>query len=153
MISFLPVEAGATKQRTQVFSETTSFEDMVRTGELAKERKPASLSLKFRVISVRRELALTEEEARKTPQDIVINGGLAEGVSKGMTLSVVRKVPVIDPFLNNKQKELEVEFARVKVIHSQENLSIARMEDMDSVHSGAGVGIRGVLIGDYIISP
>lgn len=136
-------------ESVQVFNETTSFESYVKQRqELA--RKPAGLSLKFRVISVRRELALTEAEASRTQQDVVINGGVAEGLSEGMILNVVRKVPVIDPFLDNRQLELEIKFATVKVIHTQENLAIARIENVEPGHSGAGVGVRGVLIGDYL---
>lgn len=133
----------------QVFNETTSFESYVKSQQELK-RKPAGLDLKFRVISVRRELALTEAEARKTPQDVIINGGEAEGLEKGMTLNVVRKVPVVDPFLDNRQMELEIKFATVKVIHSQANLAVARVESLEPAYSGVGVGVRGILIGDYL---
>lgn len=135
----------------QVFSESTSFENFVREGQRFKGRKPASLELKYRVISVRRELALTNAQANRTPQDIVINGGVEEGISEGMTLKVVRKVPVIDPFLDNRQRELEVQFATVKVIHSQPHLSVARVEEISTSQQSVGVGIRGVLIGDYLV--
>ena len=139
-----------TSSAVQVFSESTSFESFVRDGQRFRGRKPASIELTYRVISVRRELALTNRQADKTPQDIVINGGIEEGISEGMTLKVVRKVPVIDPFLDNRQRELEVQFATVKVIHSQPHLSVARVEKITTSQQGVGVGIRGVLIGDYL---
>ena len=143
------VASAADNNSVQVFNETTSFETYVRSQQALK-RKPAGLDLKFRVISVKRELALTEAEALKTPQDVVSNGGAAEGLEKGMTLTVVRKVPVVDPFLDNRQMELEIKFATVKVIHSQDNLAVARVESVEPSYSGAGVGVRGVLIGDYL---
>ncbi len=136
-------------ETVQVFSEKTSFENFVKSQQELK-RRPAGLNLKFRVISVRRELALTEAESKLTPQDVIINGGVSEGLEEGMVLTVVRKVPIIDPFLDNRQLELEIKFATVKVIHSQDNLAVARVEKMESASKGAGVGVRGVLIGDFL---
>jgi len=134
---------------TQTFAEDTSFENYVRDGERLS-RAPASNLLKFRVIGVRRELALTEAEARRSQQDIVINGGQAEGLEEGMKLNVIRKVPIIDPYLENQQKELEIKFATVEVIHVQNGLAIARLDRIDAIQDGPGVGVRGVLIGDFL---
>ncbi|MEO5667076.1 MAG: FlgT C-terminal domain-containing protein [Bdellovibrionota bacterium] len=141
--------ASSTVLATQTFSEDTSFENLVKEGERLS-RAPASNELKFRVIAVRRELGLTEAEARRAPQDVVINGGQGEGIEQGMMLTVVRKVQVIDPYLENQQKELEIKFATVKVIHVQDGLAIARVERMDSIQDGPSVGVRGVLIGDFL---
>lgn len=134
---------------TQTFSEDTSFEHFVREGQRLS-RGPASNDLKFRVIAVRRELGLTELEAKRAPQDVVINGGQAEGLEQGMMLSVVRKIPVIDPYLENQQKELEIKFATVKVIHVQDGLAVARVERMGLIQDSPSVGVRGVLIGDFL---
>jgi hypothetical protein len=134
---------------TQVFAEDTSFENYVREGQRLA-RAPASNDLKFRVIGVRRELALTEVEARRSAQDIIINGGQSEGLEQGMMLTVVRKVPIIDPYLENQQKELEIKFATVRVIHVQDGLAVARIERVSALQDGPSVGVRGVLIGDYL---
>jgi hypothetical protein len=140
------------QQNVQIFDETVSFESYVRDGQRQATRDPASLEANYRVIGVRRELALTEAEARRAPQDIIINAGTQSGLSQGSLLNVIRRVPVIDPFLDNQQKELEIPFARVRVIHAQANLSVARVERIDSIDAGPGVGIRGVLIGDHLSS-
>jgi hypothetical protein len=138
------------EQDVQIFDEEMSFENYVREGEVLRGRSPASRQLKFRVLAVRRELGLTTAEMARAPQDIIINGGMAEGLSEGMVLNVVRKVAVIDPYLDNKQKELEVTFAKVKVVYAQDNLAVARLQNMDSIGEGLAVGVRGVLIGDYL---
>lgn len=137
-------------QGVQVFDENTSFEDSVRAEKSKKGRAPASLDLKFRVVAVRRELGLTQAEMDRIPQDVIINGGTTEGLDKGMILTVVRKVPVIDPYLDNQQKELSISFAKVRVIHTQENLSVGRLQSLDSILENPGVGVRGILIGDYL---
>lgn len=138
------------QQDVQVFDENVSFENYVREAQSLKGRAPAALALKFRVVAVRRELGLTNAEMAMSPQDLIINGGSTEGLSKGMVLNVVRKVAIIDPYLDNQQKELEIPFAKVKVIHTQDNLAVARIQSIDSAYEGPGVGVRGVLIGDYL---
>jgi hypothetical protein len=149
-IGLLCSSAQATQDfATQTFPEDTSFEHFVREGQRLS-RAPASNDLKFRVIAVRRELGLTEVEANRAPQDIVINGGQAEGLEQGMMLNVVRKIPVIDPYLENQQKELEIKFATVKVIHVQDGLAVARIERMGPIYESPSVGVRGVLIGDFL---
>jgi len=143
------LSANAQNATTQTFAEDTSFENLVREGQRIA-RAPAASDLKFRVIGVRRELGLTEVEANRSQQDIVINGGQTEGLEQGMMLNVVRKVPVIDPYLENQQKELEIKFATVKVIHVQDGLAIARLERISGIQEGPSVGVRGVLIGDFL---
>jgi len=149
---FVTSTTAIAQSNVQVFDEDVSFEQYVRNAQSLSGRAPAGLELKFRVVAVRRELGLTNAEMARAPQDIIINGGSAEGLEKGMVLNVVRKVAIIDPYLDNQQKELEITFAKVKVIHSQDNLSVARIEDVDAIYEGPGVGIRGVLIGDYLSS-
>jgi hypothetical protein len=141
--------AHAQDMETHIFNEETSFESYIRESQRLS-RGPASNKLKFRVIAVRREIGLTEYESRMAPQDIVINGGGGEGIEHGMTLNVVRKVPIIDPYYDNQHKELEIRFATVKVIHVQEGMAIARVEKLDAVYESPAVGVRGVLIGDFL---
>ena len=51
---------------------------------------------------------------------------------------------------DNGVGELEIKFAVVKVIHVQEGLAIARVQDLKAIYEGPAVGIRGVLIGDFL---
>lgn len=133
----------------QIFDEKTSFESLVLNRQ-ATARNPAAFQPQARIIAVRRELALTAADAAAAPQDVVLNAGTENGLDEGMVLSVARSVPILDPYRENQQKQLEIEFAKVRVIHAQPNLAIARLDKIDSIRKGLAVGTRAVLIGDYV---
>ncbi len=133
----------------QVFNENTSFVEMIAKRK-NMERDPASLTPLARVIGVRRELGLNDEDSNKAARDIILNVGTEGGLGEGMVLNVFRKIPVLDPYKENQQSELEIEFAQVKIFHAQEDVSIARIEKMKSIETGAVVGTRAILVGDYV---
>jgi hypothetical protein len=136
----------------QVFDENTNFETLLEK-HTALARQPASISPVARVIAVRRELGVTDREALDAAQDIVLNGGTMTGIDEGMTLAVVRKIPVLDPYHENRQSELEVEFAKIKVIHAQGDIAVARVKEIEKIDEGMGVGTRAVLVGDFVTRP
>jgi len=133
----------------KVYSEFVSFEDMLKNREKLA-RRPASFQVKARVIGIRRDIGLTDKEDDESPRDIVINAGSNAGLSVGMKLSVKRHVPILDPYRENVQRNLEVEFARLKVVHVQEELAIARIQKIDDIDEGLAVGVRSVVLGDYV---
>ena len=132
-----------------IFSEQTSFSDIVaKKAEI--DRNPASIESMGRVISVRRELALNSVDSGRAPQDIILNAGTSGGIEQGMILAVVRKVPIIDPYRDNQQAELEVEYGKIKIIHAQKDVSVARLDSIDPIETGLSVGTRAVLVGDFV---
>jgi hypothetical protein len=133
----------------ELHSEQTSFEAMVRHQQ-STSRGPAAAAARFRVISIRRELGLTRYEAERAPIDIIINAGQDQGLARGDVLRVFRKVSVIDPYQDNLQRELEIPFAIVRIKHSQPGIAVARMEKIDTIEQGLALGVRGVLVGDYL---
>lgn len=133
---------------TTAYDSRTSFEEFVKKGDPG--RAPAAVKAKARVIALRRELGLTRATADQAPQDIVLSGGSDAGLQEGMILKILRKVPVLDPYRDNKALELEVVYGTVKVVHTQGDIAIARMEKMDSIKTGLAMGTRGVFVGDYV---
>lgn len=144
-----PASISADEDSLQIYDEKTSFESLVLNRQ-ATARNPAAFQPQARIIAVRRELALNAADAAAAPQDIVLNAGTENGLDEGMVLSVARSVPILDPYRENQQKQLEIEFAKVRVIHAQPNLAIARLDKIDSIRKGLAVGTRAVLIGDYV---
>jgi hypothetical protein len=141
--------APASVIETLVFSEFTSFEDMLAAREKL-ERKPSSFQLKARVIGVRRDIGLSDKEDNKSQRDIILNAGSNSGMSKGMTLTVKRHIPILDPYRENKQRELEIDFAKLEVVHVQDDISVARVSKLYPIDEALSVGLRSVLIGDYV---
>lgn len=139
----------AMEPAVRVFDEKTSFEQMVLKKAEA-QRDPAAFEPAARVIGVRRELGLSAAEAASIPQDIVLNAGTDGGLSEGMTLSVIRRIPMLDPYHDNQETDLEVKFATLKILHVQKDIAIARVENFEDVHNAAGVSTRAVLVGDYV---
>lgn len=137
------------EEPAQVFNESTSFEELLSKREQI-QRDPASIKPVARVIAVKRELGLDSASSDKAVQDVILNAGTSGGLSEGMSLSLVRKVPVIDPYKENKQLELEVEFGSITIIHAQEGLSVGRLERLDSISKGLAVGNRAVMVGDFV---
>jgi len=145
----IPVASAEESADLQVFDENTSFEKMLAKKQLL-ERQIASMTVSARVIAVRRELGLTALESNEAPQDIILNAGSEAGISEGMQLSVQRRIPVLDPYRDNQQTELEVEFATIRIIKAQNDLAIARVEKIQPIQSGVALGTRAIMIGDYV---
>ncbi len=143
---------GAVKLRaeeTQTFTDKTSFEAMLAQRKIL-ERQVASMTPAARVIAVRRELGLTRLDSDRAPQDLILNAGTENGITEGMLLTVQRRVPILDPYRDNQQTELEVEFATVRIVLAQNDLAVARVEKMDPISSGVALGTRAIMIGDYV---
>lgn len=134
---------------TYVFDEFTSFENLLEKRQVL-ERNPASFQVKARVIGVRRDVGLTNKEDDKSRHDIVLNAGVNSGLTKGMSLTVKRHIPILDPYRENKQRELEVELARLEVVHVQDDIAVARVSKLMPIDEGLSIGMRSVLIGDYV---
>lgn len=134
---------------TQVFDEKSSFERMLGQRQ-DLERQIASMNVSARVIAVRREVGLNREESDSAAQDIILNAGTDAGINEGMVLTVERRIPILDPYRDNQQSELQVHFALLKVISAQNGISVARVEKIQPIKTGIGVGTRAVLIGDYV---
>jgi len=133
---------------TYVYSSDHSFEKQMQ--DESKSRQPASLAFKGRVIGVRRELALSSRAAGQVPQEFVINTGSRLGIAKGSKLKVFRTMPIVDPYDSNKQYEIKVDFAILKVTHVEDNISLAKLEKVHDAKNNPYVGTRGVLVGDYV---
>ncbi len=130
-----------------VFSEETQFEDLLQKNE-DLGRNLASQESLARVIGVRREIGLSDKDF--SPLNIVLNGGTSTGIEKGQILKVFRKLPVIDPYRENKQTEVEIEFGNLKVMHAEKETAIARVEAIEPSQVGLYVGLRSVLVGDFV---
>jgi hypothetical protein len=137
-------------EETQVFSARTAFEQIAMEQQRLQNREPASLSANARVIGVRRDLGLSDELAARAALDVVLNAGREAGLSEGQVLTVFRRLPIVDPYQDNASRELEVKYGKLKVVHVQDNLAIARVESIEPIQSGLSVGTRAVMVGDYV---
>lgn len=83
-----------------------------------------SQQLDITVFDVRNTIALSDTEP--TYKDYYLNAGSERGLRKGMIITVVRKMALYDSYQNKSPGDLEVEVAKIKIIHVQKGLSVAR---------------------------
>jgi hypothetical protein len=76
------------------------------------------------VFDVRKPITLSDKEV--VQKDFYIDSGSEAGLQKGMIVTVVRKVPLYDTYQSRSAGDLKVEVAKVRIIHVQQGLSVAR---------------------------
>ncbi len=83
-------------------------------------------------------------------KDFYVNLGLKHGVRIGTSLEVMRKVATYDAIGKKLYKDMVFPIARIKVIHSEDNASIARMEAMIPEERAPASTPRAILVGDMV---
>ncbi len=77
------------------------------------------------IFDVRKNLPLSDTD--KVYRDFYINAGSEAGLANGMVITVQRKLPLYDNYQNRSAGDLELKVARVKIIHVQKGLAVARL--------------------------
>lgn len=78
----------------------------------------------IQVFDMRKSLALSDQEA--VFRDFYLSKGLEAGLRPGMIVTVKRKLPLYDTIHNRSAGDLSVAVARIKIIHVEKNLAVAR---------------------------
>jgi hypothetical protein len=87
----------------------------------------------------------------ETPQkDYYVNVGSEQGVATGNVLEVVRRAATYDLTTQKLYKDAAYPIARLKVIHTEPTLSIARLESMNSAEKTPVISPRSVMVGDLV---
>lgn len=100
------------------------------------------------IFDVRINLPLEPDEP--TYHDFYINSGPESGFKKGMFLTVVRPIPVHDPVQNKQQGTLNINVARLQVIHVERNITVARLHSEFSDEDRPTLEFESVMIGDRV---
>jgi hypothetical protein len=83
-------------------------------------------------------------------KDYYINMGSANGVQVGSILDVSRRVPTYDMLNEKLYKDVQIPIARLKVIHVENNASVARLEKLSPTDTTPVVAYRAVMVGDAV---
>ncbi len=100
------------------------------------------------IFDSRRPVSLTSKHS--TYRDFYINGGVEHGVKRGMILTVTRRLTLYDTYRANSPKEIMVEVGRVKIIHAQKGLSVARHFGSFSRANKAVLENDFIMVGDKV---
>lgn len=77
------------------------------------------------VFDVRQSIAMSDDD--KTYRDFYLNGGSEAGLKPGQIVTLQRRSPLYDSYSNHAAGELQLLVAKVKIIHAQKGLAVARL--------------------------
>jgi hypothetical protein len=100
------------------------------------------------IFDVRRPIPLNDSD--KPPRDFYLNAGTESGLAPGMVLTVIRKTPLYDSYLNRSAGDLLIKVARVKIIHAQRGLAVARLHSEFSRDNNPILEDNYLMVGDQI---
>jgi len=76
------------------------------------------------IFDMRKPVTLSDSDP--VYRDFYINGGVESGLQPGMLVNVQRKITLYDNYQNRSPGELIVAVGKVKIIHAQKGISVAR---------------------------
>jgi hypothetical protein len=100
------------------------------------------------VFDVRRPLAMENDEVQ--PKDFYINAGSTDGLKVGMIVTVYRRQTLYDPYQNKSPGDLIVAVGQLKIIHAQDEISVARVEKINDSQKAPTVEFSAVMVGDRV---
>lgn len=108
----------------------------------------SSQAQKVTIFEVRKDLKLADDDP--TFKDYYINAGFDEGLREGTVLDVVRRIPIHDSLKNQAQGDLVLVIAKVKVMHVQKNISVARLYSTTTARQRPVADFNAIMIGDEL---
>ena len=100
------------------------------------------------IFDSRRPIAMSEKE--KPFKDYYLNAGAEMGLKKGVVLLVQRRVPLYNTLTNSSAGDLQIQVAKIKIIHVQNRLSVARLVSESSRDELPVLEDPFILIGDHV---
>ena len=100
------------------------------------------------VIEVRKKVKLHDME--RVYADYFIRGGTRLGLTKGTLISVVRRLPVHDPFENASVGDFRVKVADIEIIQADSEKSIGRLIEIDRREARPMLTYDAIMIGDRL---
>ncbi len=100
------------------------------------------------IFDVRKNLPMSDTE--KVYRDFYINGGTESGVAVGMVITVQRRLPLYDTYQNRSAGDLDLKVAKIKVIHVQKGLSVARLHSEYNRDNAPLLEDNFIMVGDRL---
>jgi hypothetical protein len=100
------------------------------------------------IFDVRKNLAMSDTE--KVYRDFYINGGSEAGLSAGMIVTVERRMPLYDNYQNRSAGDLQLKVAKIKIIHVQKGISVARLHSEFTRENAPLLEDNFIMVGDRL---
>lgn len=108
----------------------------------------ATYGKEIAVFEIRRPLSF--ENGQDLPKDFYINAGIEVGLKVGMSVAVNRRQTLYDPFQNKSPGDLIIPVGRLRVIHVQDNISVARLEEVTGREALPTLDFDAIMVGDRL---
>lgn len=109
---------------------------------------PMAAHAELTIFDVRRTLRMANTDP--VYHDYYINGGKEAGLSVGMIITVTRKLPLYDNYQNHSAGDLNLKVAKVKIIHVQKGLAVARLQSEFTRENAPLLEDPFVMVGDEL---
>jgi hypothetical protein len=83
-------------------------------------------------------------------RDYYINMGTKHGLKAGATVDVYKQMASYDLMTKKLFKDVTFPFAKLKIIHIEENAAVARLEKLLPAETTPATTPRGVMVGDIV---
>lgn len=100
------------------------------------------------IFDVRKNLAMSDTD--KVYRDFYVNGGSESGIAVGMIVTVQRRMPLYDTYQNRSAGDLDLKVAKIKIIHVQKGLSVARLYSEYSRDNSPLLEDNFIMVGDRL---
>lgn len=107
-----------------------------------------ALAGEYKVFGIRTDFPMTD--GQPLFRDVYINMGTNQGIKTGSTLDAYRVVTTVDEINQRMGKNMTFKFAKLKVIHSEADLAIARVVQMLPPESTPLGNFTNVMVGDEV---
>jgi hypothetical protein len=89
-------------------------------------------------------------DGKEAQRDLFLNVGTNQGVKVGQTLEVARRQATYDLAMNKLYKDVIYPFAKIRIIHSEKDASIARVEKYLPSDQTPVLNPPQVMVGDLV---
>ncbi len=90
------------------------------------------------------------DEETSPSKNFYINMGSQQGIREGSLLDVYRIISRLDPYEDKKRYNYRVKIGEVKILHTEENSSIAATNKMFLTKDNPLFEIKNLMIGDHV---
>ena len=109
---------------------------------------PLMAGAELTIFDVRKSLPMSDDD--KIYRDFYVNGGSEAGLSTGMVITVQRRLPLYDSYQNRSAGDLDLKVAKVKIIHVQRGLAVARLHSEFTRENAPLLEDNFILVGDQL---
>jgi len=109
---------------------------------------PLAFGGEYKVFGIRTDFPMTE--GQPSYRDVYVSMGTNQGIKTGSSLDAFRVVTTVDEINQRTGRNISFRIAKLKVIHSETDLSVARVVEMLPPSSTPIGSFTNVMVGDEV---